>query len=417
MNAQITRPKSSIPALTGYLGVLAIISLTVFFPRHLINASSMDHAVLFLLAVFGFMAFYELVFAKTYRSADTGLDFKQGFSLRKILTKDFAVKMFGLFVSLVFVAVYYSVADMYQDRWYQRFFIFLQTHWQVITAIVLAYFVLVHLSMKDVKDSYWQLGAFVLSLGKLGDRPLVRDHLLALGVKMFFLPLMFCYFLDDWYYVTKFDFSWGMDFEELYRFFYRYLYFIDLIFVVIGYVFTARLFNAHIRWTERRWGGWVVCLICYMPFWQVFGRSYFNYTSDVNWMKWLWDFPFLYTLWGCVILLLSALYVLSEVHFGLRFSNLTYRGLISHGLFRFTKHPAYVSKNIAWWMMDVPFIAADWTLALRNSLALMGVNIVYFLRARYEERCLSEASEYRQYAEYIGRFGIFSKKGKKIAKK
>ena len=417
MSAEITRPKSSVPALTGYIGIFVIVSFGLFFPRHLIDSSSMNHAVVFLLAVFGFMALYELVFAKTYRDTDTGLDFKQTLGLYKIFTKDFSVKIVGLFISLALVAIYYAVADIYQDKWYQRFFIFLLVNWQLIAVAILAYFALVHLYMKDVKDSYWHLGTFFLTLGKQGNRPIIRDHVLALVVKMFFLPLMFCYFLDDWYFVTNFNFSWEMGFKEFYPFLYRYLYFIDLVFVVIGYVFTARLLNAHIRWTERRWGGWVVCLICYMPFWQVIGRSYFNYSSDVKWSSWLWDMPFVYTLWGSIILLLSALYVLSEAHFGLRFSNLTYRGLISHGLFRFTKHPAYVSKNVAWWMVDIPFIAADWTLGLRNCLALLGINIVYVLRARYEERCLSEAAEYRQYTEYMDRFGIFSKKGKKIAKK
>ena len=409
MNAEITRPKSSVPAMTGYLGIVVVLAFSLLFPRDIVDPSSMDHAVLFLLTVFGFMAVYELVFAKTYRSAETDLNFKQAFGLHKIFSKDFAVKIFGLFISLVLVSIYYAAADIYHDSWYQRFFIFIFTYWQAITAAVLAYFVFVHLYMDEVKDSYWHLGAFVLSFGKQGDRPLIRDHLLALGVKMFFLPLMFCYFLDDWYFVTNFNFVSGMSFKELYPFLYRYLYFIDLIFVVIGYVFTARLFNAHIRWSERRWGGWVVCLICYMPFWQVIGRSYFNYGSDMTWSVWLSDQSTIYTLWGGLILLLSALYVLSEAHFGLRFSNLTYRGLISHGLFRFTKHPAYISKNISWWVIDIPFIAADWTQGARNCLALLGINIVYILRARYEEKCLSEAPEYREYQEYIRNKGVFSR--------
>ena len=34
--------------------------------------------------------------------------------------------------------------------------------------------------------------------------------------------------------------------------------------------------------------------------------------------------------------------------FSFRFSNLTHRGIITSGPYRFTKHPSYVSKNIAW---------------------------------------------------------------------
>ena len=59
-------------------------------------------------------------------------------------------------------------------------------------------------------------------------------------------------------------------------------------------------------------------------------------------------------------------------------------------------------------MIGVPFIAPDWTIALRNSLALLGLNFIYFMRAWYEERCLEEAPEYKKYKNYMNQKGIFS---------
>ncbi len=403
------KPASSVPPLTGYIGIVAALFFFFLWPEGIIDPVPDLQPVIFLLMIFIVMAVYELAIAKTYKAPDAKLDFSRKRKADKGFWGDFALKMLGLFVSLTLVVFYYMVADIYHDSWYSRFFDFVLNNAAIIGAVVFSYFIVIHFYLTDLKDSYWQLGRFVLTFGREGDRKLLKGHVLALAIKAFFLPLMFCYFVDDWDYLRGFDWSASYNFGALFNALYRFLFFIDLAFVVIGYVMTARLFNAHIRWTEERIGGWVVCLLCYMPFWQVFGRSYLDYWSGgIGWQQWLSGNELLFLLWGGMILLFSAIYVLSEAQFGLRFSNLTYRGLVSHGTFRFTKHPAYISKNISWWMLDVPFIATDWTLAFRNTMALVGVNLVYWLRAKYEERCLDDAPEYREYKDYIDRKGLFS---------
>ena len=65
--------------------------------------------------------------------------------------------------------------------------------------------------------------------------------------------------------------------------------------------------------------------------------------------------PYLYTLWGSAILALVAIYVWATIAFGARFSNLTHRGIITAGPYRFTKHPAYLAKNLSWWLITLPF--------------------------------------------------------------
>ena len=37
-----------------------------------------------------------------------------------------------------------------------------------------------------------------------------------------------------------------------------------------------------------------------------------------------------------------------------RFSNLTYRGVLTNGPYAFTRHPAYLSKNLFWWCASMP---------------------------------------------------------------
>jgi protein-S-isoprenylcysteine O-methyltransferase Ste14 len=93
-----------------------------------------------------------------------------------------------------------------------------------------------------------------------------------------------------------------------------------------------------------------------------------------------------------------------------RFSNLTNRGVITTGPYRWSKHPAYITKNLSWWMISVPFVAdAGWPTAVQSCLLLAGVNLIYFLRARTEERHLSQDPVYRDYAAFIASEGLLAR--------
>jgi protein-S-isoprenylcysteine O-methyltransferase Ste14 len=112
-------------------------------------------------------------------------------------------------------------------------------------------------------------------------------------------------------------------------------------------------------------------------------------------------------LWGSGILFLVFVYVWSTAAFGLRFSNLTHRGIITHGPYRWTKHPAYLAKNLSWWMISVPFVAGSgWLVAIQSCLMLAAVNLIYYLRAKSEERHLAADPVYRDYQAYIARHGL-----------
>ena len=121
-----------------------------------------------------------------------------------------------------------------------------------------------------------------------------------------------------------------------------------------------------------------------------------------------------FSLWGSSIVVLLLIYAMSTAQFGLRFSNLTYRGVACHGTFAWSKHPQYISKNMSWWMIDVPFIGVDLAGGLSNSLSLLGVNFVYYLRAKYEERCLSRAPSYRRYKAHVDQHGLFARLRAKV---
>ena len=98
---------------------------------------------------------------------------------------------------------------------------------------------------------------------------------------------------------------------------------------------------------------------------------------------------------------------MATVAAGIRFSNLTYRGLWNTGPYRWTKHPAYVFKNVSWWLVSLPFIANSGAAAVKCSLLLLGVNALYFLRAKTEEAHLSHYPEYVAYATAMNDKSIF----------
>ena len=71
--------------------------------------------------------------------------------------------------------------------------------------------------------------------------------------------------------------------------------------------------------------------------------------------------------------------------------------------------PAYISKNLAWWMLSMPFmVSTNVQDSIRHSALLLFLNLIYFLRAKTEERHLSQDPVYCRYAEYIRLHGVFA---------
>ena len=119
---------------------------------------------------------------------------------------------------------------------------------------------------------------------------------------------------------------------------------------------------------------------------------------------WLLAKPLLLWIWAAILIFLTAIYAWATVAFGLRFSNLTYRGILTNGPYRFTRHPAYLSKNLYWWFATMPFFTTTGTLtdAVRNTTLLALVSAVYYWRAKTEEKHLAaEDAKYRDYSAWM----------------
>lgn len=155
----------------------------------------------------------------------------------------------------------------------------------------------------------------------------------------------------------------------------------------------------------------MVCLVCYQPFWSLIERQYLRYEQDgLNWGDVSAGYPVVYVLWGSAILACLAVYAFSTAVFGLRFSNLTHRGIITSGPYRWTKHPAYISKCVSFWLVSIPFISTLGTgTAITQIILLAGANGLYVARAITEERHLARDPVYREYQAFIREHGLFAK--------
>jgi protein-S-isoprenylcysteine O-methyltransferase Ste14 len=155
----------------------------------------------------------------------------------------------------------------------------------------------------------------------------------------------------------------------------------------------------------------MAALICYPPWIMMNSGGPLDYhpgtLGENGWSYWLEGYPLAMTLIAFLLVTLTGIYAWATVAFGIRFSNLTHRGILTHGPYSWTKHPAYVSKNLFWWLATLPFLATtgDMTDQIRNTFTLGLVTGIYYWRARTEERHLSADPAYRDYAAWMSRNG------------
>lgn len=265
--------------------------------------------------------------------------------------------------------------------------------------------------MPRANDGYFCFGQAILRQRSWR----MREHkalLLAWAVKLFFIPLMYSWLVTAVEMLLVFD--WRLHPGVLVSGLFSFGLCIDLLIAASGYFFASRLLGNDVLSTDATLLGWLSCVICYPPLLGIL-HAVKQQTDDLIWSDWLHSHEPLYWLWAALITASWLAYWLSTVSFGLRFSNLSWRGLVDTGLYRYTKHPAYLSKNIYWWLYTVPFVGVENTEdMLRNVLGLSFVSLVYYMRARTEERHLLAFEEYAAYAARIEQEGLFARFNRRL---
>jgi isoprenylcysteine carboxyl methyltransferase (ICMT) family protein YpbQ len=332
--------------------------------------------------------------------------------LRTLSLTRVALRLLGFAATLALVALGYWLFPEYHGGFYQPYWQFLRTLAPCVILVPL-YFLWADTRARTQEDEFLQFGRLLMGGTSGVDAAVIRRHLLGWTVKAFFLPLMTVYLAEEFTFLYGMMRTLNLSAFTRYDAWFHLCYAIDLLFCVIGYTATTRLLDSHMRSVEPTLAGWLVALICYQPFYSLIGRSYLQYEGSVTWDSWLNPLLHLRDGVGVAIIVLSVIYAVSTVAFGLRFSNLTHRGIITGGPYRFTKHPAYLSKNLSWWLISVPFaLNAGALSALRHCVLLLMLNGVYFLRARTEERHLSRDPAYVAYALWINEHGLLAGVGR-----
>jgi protein-S-isoprenylcysteine O-methyltransferase Ste14 len=167
---------------------------------------------------------------------------------------------------------------------------------------------------------------------------------------------------------------------------------VDTGYFTFGYLFEIKG-KSEFRSVDPYFTGWLAALMCYPPFngitCQILGWGSTDYATFNS-------LPATMVLLGSV-LFLYFVYTWASVALGPKASNLTNRGIVSWGPYRFIRHPAYACKNLAWIVMAIPIMKNG----LQVILPLILWSLVYFFRALTEERHLMADPDYREYCRKV----------------
>ncbi|WP_323122350.1 isoprenylcysteine carboxylmethyltransferase family protein [Burkholderia alba] len=406
-------PRSATPFSVGLAGIVAGL-ITLWILRDIPALNSAFRGTAACLAIIATIGAYELFVARVYLRPSAGL---ASGAVRALGIARVAVRLAALASIYAAIALLYWLLPEYHGAFYTPFWALTRALAPYIAIGAPFYFMWMDTRQRDVDDAYLSWGRLLLR----GERPAnwrpIREMLAGWMVKAFFLPLMVVYLSTDADHLgASLNTALGAPMSlATFRFLYDLSFTMDLMFGTVGYLCTFRILDSHVRSVEPTTLGWLVALVCYQPFWSLIANQYIHYEGSMFWDNWLISVPVLRVLWGTVIIALLITYALSTISFGLRFSNLTNRGIITSGPYRFTKHPAYITKNLSYWMVSIPFIEPlGWQIAIAHTAALIAVNLLYFMRAKTEERHLMRDPDYRAYAEWIARHGLFAKLGRWI---
>ena len=363
--APAARPKSDVSAAVGLVGLAGLLAWVAFARAFPAIAETFDWAVprdtlggrssalVGLLAAALPMAAWSIFVEKVHLRPSTGLDW----SLPARREPDRAVtwvKLAGLWATWAIIAGLYCLCRWYWDG--QYLFSMQVLAYAAIPLVVLSllYVPWLDRALVEPRDHAWHFGAMLL-LRPGWDAREVLSHWRVWIIKAFFTAFMVSIVPFAFHTIVTADFAEvAARPERIALTIIEAMFMIDVMIGTVGYIVTMRPLDAHIRSGNPLLAGWVAALICYPPIvWGILGNGRaINYEQNTaGWVHWMAGNDTLLALWGAVLVALTGVYAWATFAFGLRFSNLTYRGVLTNGPYRFTRHPAYVSKNLFWWAM------------------------------------------------------------------
>jgi protein-S-isoprenylcysteine O-methyltransferase Ste14 len=399
------RPRSAVSAGAGVSGLVGV-ALWIGVARSL--GLDGPYAALVNVAACGApMVLWSVLVDRVQRAPTTGIDWAMVRPLRETLDGSL-VKLAGLWATWGGITLIYGTARFYWQGNFAFAMWCLLYSAPVLFVASVPYVLWIDRRLVEPRDGAWHLGSWLL--GQAGaEREVIFGHLRSWGVKAFFLPFMLGIVPAGFGGLVRWE--WRADPVSIAGGLITFMFVIDVAFATVGYLLTFRALDSHIRSATPYAAGWAAALICYPPFVLMEAGGPLDYhPGTAEWSWWFAGHPVVLGLFGIVLVALTATYALATVAFGLRFSNLTHRGILTHGPYAWTRHPAYLSKNLFWWVSTIPVLSTGSLVdAVRATLILAAVSGVYWWRAKTEERHLSADPDYRAYSAWIERHGLIAR--------
>lgn len=356
------------------------------------------------------MAAWSLGVDRVHRRASTGIDWRKPRPLAAVIEVS-VTKLAGLWVTWLVVAGFYCLGRWYWDGQYLFAMRVLAIAAVPLFVLSVPYVLWLDRYLVEPRDHAWHFGAMLIGR-EPWEADEVKRHWRAWIIKGFFSAFMISILPPGFAAVVEADF--GAIAHEPVRLgstLFELLFVIDVQIGTVGYLLTLRPLDAHIRSGNPFLAGWLAALLCYPPF--VYGfmgqNGIIQYEfQTASWGYWLAGHQALLWVWAAGLVALTAIYAWATMAFGVRFSNLTYRGVLTNGPYRWTRHPAYLSKNLFWWLSAMPFLVTSGSPleAVRNSVFLGVISAIYYWRARTEEaHLLAEDPKYREYHAWMAEHG------------
>jgi len=354
------------------------------------------------------MILWSILVDKVHRNPSTGIDWASTRTLKDTL--DISVtKLTGLWLTWGGIALIYAV---FRFWWTGRYANFAWSIWCIEMAapalflLSIPYVLWLDRKLEQPKDGAWHLGAWLMGLKEPIDHKAIQNHLRSWAVKGFFLAFMLSIVPPNFGDFVGWNFARMFDSPAVIaNYCISFMFVIDVAFATAGYILTMRPLDSHIRTATPYAAGWTAALICYPPFVLMNEGGVLDYhPGSADWTWWFAGHPWILGGLGAVLVVLTGIYAWATIAFGIRFSNLTHRGILTHGPYAWTRHPAYLSKNLFWWLSGLPFLATTtWVEGLRNAAIMACVSGVYYWRARTEELHLGSDPAYQEYSAWMQR--------------
>lgn len=260
-------------------------------------------------------------------------------------------------------------------------------------------------------------------------KPEEKLVVLIMLVKFVYIPLMFTWFFTNleslvntisniYIYLQYKQTNYPNDtfvnfyFRHIHWLLFNLFFFVDVAIFLFWYTVELDVLKNKIKSVEPTLLWWFVALACY-PLLNNYTNIILGWHSSnlPNFVRYFWDKVIFYNLtmiFWFIFLMLIFVYVWASVALWFKASNLTNRWIVSTWPYKYIRHPAYISKNLARIVWALPVIISiffqnqfDFKIFLTVLFSLIGWSLIYHLRSLTEERHLMQDPDYIQYSQKV----------------